>query len=81
MLAILPSCLIKGAEVKDVVPALLHVWQEHRTPSVRHHMLVHAMPQNQCEVQDILAHHKGKMVLPTADAILLAQHVDKVLVN
>ena len=39
------------------------------------------MLHNQCEVQDILAHHKGNMVLPDADAILLAQHVDNVLVK
>ena len=70
-----------GAKVRDLVPALRHVWQEHCTPSLRHHMLVQAMLQNQCEVQGILAHHKGKMVLPNADAILLAQHVDNVLVK
>ena len=44
-------------------------------------MLVQVMLQNQCDVQQVLAHRKGKMVLPTADAILIAQHVDTVLVN
>ena len=44
-------------------------------------MLVEDMLHNQCEVQDSLAHHKGNMVLPDVDAILLAQHVDNVLVK
>ena len=44
-------------------------------------MLVEDMLHNQCEVQDSLAHHKGKMLLPDADAILSVQYVDNVLVK
>ena len=76
-----PKLSGNGAEVKDLVPALHHVWQEHYNQFLRHHMLVEDMLHKQCEVQYILAHHKGKMVLPDADAILLAQHVDNVLVK
>ena len=78
MLAIIPSCPAR-VQVNDLVPAL-H-WQEQYNQSFRHHMLVEDMLYNQCEVQDILAHHKGNMVLPNADAILLARHVDNVLVK
>ena len=44
-------------------------------------MLVEEMLHNQCEVHDMLARHKCNIVLPNADAILLAQHVDNVLVK
>ena len=40
-----PKLSGKGAEVKDLVPALRHVWQEHCIPSLRHHMLVQTMLQ------------------------------------
>ena len=76
-----PKLSSKGAEVKDLVPALHHVWQEHYIPYLMHHMLVEDMLHNQCEVQDLIAYHKGKMVLPDVDAILLAQHVGNVLVK
>ena len=44
-------------------------------------MLVEDMLHIQREVQALFAHHKGNMVLPDADAILLPQHVDNVLVK
>ena len=53
-----PKLSGKGADVKALVLALRHVWQEHCISFLRHHMLVQAMLQNQCEVQDLLAHHK-----------------------
>ena len=76
-----PKLSGKGAEVKDLIPALHHVWKQHYNPYLRHHMFVDDMLYNQCEAQDILAHHKNEMLLPEDDAILLAHHVDNVLVK
>ena len=44
-------------------------------------MLVDDMLHNQCEAQEILAHHKDKRLLPIDDTILLAHHEDNVLVE
>ena len=76
-----PKLAGKGAEVKDLVPALHFVWQQYYTPPLRHHKLVDDMLHNQCEAQYILAEHEHKMVLPNDDAMLLAQAVDNVLVK
>ena len=76
-----PKLSGKGAGVKGCSSALHHVWQEHDNPSLRHHMIDGDMLHNQCKVQDLLAHHKGKVVLPDVDAMLLTQHVDNVLVK
>ena len=53
-----PKLSGKGAEVKELVPALRHVRQEHCISFLRHYMLAQGMLQNGCEVQGILAHRK-----------------------
>ena len=76
-----PKLCGKGAEVKDLFPALYHVWRQHYNLSLKHHMLENDMLYNQCEAQDSRAHHKDEKLLPDDDAILLAHHVDNVLVK
>ena len=51
----MPKLSGKGAEIKDLVPALLHVWKELRDHTLFEHQLVESMLQAQCAIQDILA--------------------------
>ena len=71
----------KGAEVKDLVPALLSVWLQLMDNGTESHRLVKDMLEGQCLIQDILSKNKEEMFLPIPDAQLLAKTISEVLIK
>ena len=76
-----PKLKGKGAEIKDLTPALLELWMEHSNPMEQEHLLISGMLQSQCVANDILHEFKDEMLLPLEKAKLLATSIDAVLVN
>ena len=76
----MPKLPGKGAEVKDLVPALLHVWKELSDHSCFQHQLVENMLQAQCVLQGILSEHKDSMRLPADACSNMVKYTDVVLV-
>ena len=76
-----PKLKGKGAEIKDLTPALLELWMEHSNPREQQHRLISGMLQSQCVANEILHEFKDEMLLPLGKAKSLASAIDDVLVN
>ena len=63
-----PKLKGKGAEIKDLTPALLELWMEHSNPMEQEHLLISGMLQSQCVANDILHEFKDEMLLPLEKA-------------
>ena len=55
-----PNLSGKGAEIKELVPAVHYVWKLHCNPALRQHALVDGMLHSQCCLQGLLAETKEK---------------------
>lgn len=76
-----PELKDKGAEVKDLVPALLFVWLQFMDIGTESHRSVKDMLEGKCLMQDILSNNKEEMFLPTPDAQLSAKTISEVLIK
>ena len=77
-----PKLKGKGAEIKDLVAPLAHVWKTHtRGSNVRSHNHITAMLEHELSAQRILHEHKDMVFLPEQTAMEFAQAIDGVLVR